>query len=103
MKTLRPTPRGAALPLALAALALAGGCSSNCTATAAKLDTLRRGMTSQEVAGVMGCPGTPWPRDDNSGVTTLQWNGPDGLLSVVDADFQNDRLLYYGTRTRGAW
>jgi hypothetical protein len=89
---------------ALAGLLMLGGCAtSGCGATPQRLESLRRGMTPQEVAQVMGCPGTPWPRDEASTVTTLEWNGPGGLLSVVDVDFQNDRMLYYTMRTRGAW
>ena len=95
-----------ALLLAGAAAAFAlPGCAPQCGATDARLASLRRGMTTREVATAMGCPGANLPADDGpaAGYALYAWDGPHLLLSVrTVAAFQDDRLLYVYTEGRGA-
>jgi hypothetical protein len=84
------------------ALGLLAGCASSCGATAEKLATLQRGMSYQEAASIMGCAGSPVSAQDmiNGNVSRLEWNGPGSIFTATELDFQNDRLLYYVTRSR---
>ena len=88
--------------LAVLAAGLTSGCTSSCSATAEKLGTLQRGMTYQQSAAVMGCAGAPVTAEDmaNGNVSRFEWTGPGSILTATELDFQDDRLLYYTTRSR---
>ena len=95
-------PLGAAsLLLVLAAAASTTGCASSCSATPDKLAALKRGMSYDEATGVMGCPGTHVTHDD---ISTVEWDGPEhGVVSRVQLDFRDGRLLSFTTGNRGGW
>lgn len=92
----------------LTAAALASGlavaaCSTACNATGDKLANLRRGMTSAEATQVMGCAGQPVaPATPGEGFSTLAWQGPGTMATETQLDFEDDRLIWYVTRPRGA-
>lgn len=92
----------------LAACAVASGlaaaaCSTACNATGDKLAGLRRGMTSAEATRVMGCAGQPVaPATPGEGFSTLAWQGPGTVATETQLDFEDNRLIWYVTRPRGA-
>mgnify|MGYP006291037749 CR=1 FL=1 len=92
----------------LVAGALASGlavsaCSTACNATGDKLAALRRGMTSAEATQAMGCAGQPVaPATPGQGFSTLAWQGPGTVATETQLDFEDDRLIWYVTRPRGA-
>jgi hypothetical protein len=97
MKRLAP----ASLLLVLAAASSTTGCASSCSANADKLAALKRGMSYEDAAGVMGCPGTQVTHDD---VSTVEWSGPDrGMVSRTQLDFRDGHLLSFTTGNRGGW
>ncbi|MCA0302606.1 MAG: hypothetical protein LCH95_09370 [Proteobacteria bacterium] len=99
-----PVLASVAILAVLAAAAALPGCAPQCGATEARLSSLHRGMTTREVASVMGCPGATLPTGDEDGpaYALLAWDGPHLLLSVrTVAAFQDDRLLYVYTEGRG--
>lgn len=98
MKLLTP----ASLLLVLAAASSTAGCASSCTASAEKLANLKRGMSYDEVTGVMGCSGTQVTNDAD--VSTVEWNGPNrGMVSRTQLDFRDGHLLSFTTDNRGGW
>ncbi|MFO1161706.1 MAG: hypothetical protein U1E60_22900 [Reyranellaceae bacterium] len=90
-------------PLAVLALLTVTGCTQYCGATPDKLAALRRGMSYQETAAIMGCPGdmasaTPPPGE----MSAILWNGPDSILfSRTQLEFFDDRLLWYTIISKG--
>ena len=64
-----------------------------------KLAALRRGMSYAEASGIMGCSGSAL-KTESDDVRSVEWTGPGTIASVTDLDFQNDRLLYYQTRSK---
>jgi hypothetical protein len=99
-------PASASLLLVLAAGASTTGCAAGCSATADKLASLKRGMSYDEAAGVMGCPGkqvTP-NGPDTAQTSTVEWSGPErGAVSRTQLDFRDGRLLSYTSDNRGGW
>ena len=88
---------------ALASALAVAACSTTCNATGDKLAGLRRGMTSAEATQVMGCAGQPVaPATSGQGFTTLAWQGPGTVATETQLDFEDDRLIWYVTRPRGA-
>jgi hypothetical protein len=100
MKRLAP----ASLLLILAAASSTTGCAPGCSANADKLAALQRGMSYDEAAGVMGCPGTQVSKHDTSDVSTVEWSGPNrGMVSRTQLDFRDGHLLSFTTGNRGNW
>jgi hypothetical protein len=102
MKRLAP----ASLLLVLAAASSATGCASSCSANADKLAALKRGMSYEDAAGVMGCSGTQVTRNapETADVSTVEWSGPDrGMVSRTQLDFRDGHLLSFTTGNRGGW
>jgi hypothetical protein len=105
---MRPLP---ALPfaalLAASIAALVAGCSSvSCGANAEKLEKLKPGLTREETAEIMGCPGKPVGDESQAAGSfrTVEWSGPGSLLmSRTYVVFQNDRLYTYETEKRGGF
>jgi hypothetical protein len=82
---------------------LAAGCASACSTTSTKLAQLRRGMTYDEAARVIGCTGRQVSGASvASGVfATVEWNGPGpALFTDTQADFRDGRLLSFTTGRR---
>ena len=94
----------AVLAAGLVAVALPlSGCGTTCDATADRLAALRRGMSVAEASRAMGCPGQPVaPASTGEGVASFVWQGPGTVVMETQLDFQDDRLLWYVTRARGA-
>ena len=95
---------GTATGLVLVAAMLLGGCAGTCRATEDKLATLRRGMTYQETAQIMGCDGKVMTANTPSsgGASTLEWDGPRSyVFTGTQIDFLSDKLLSYTTVQRG--
>jgi hypothetical protein len=98
------------LPLAGLLLGLAAAsttsCTSSCSANPDKLAALKRGMSYDEVSGVMGCQGTQVTSNgpETAEVSTVEWKGPArGVLSRTQLDFLEGHLLSYTTGNRGGW
>ena len=92
-----------AAPVWLALVLAAGACSTACDATPDKLSALRRGMSSAEATAVLGCRGEAVPPTrPGDAYSSLAWQGPGGVATETQLDFQDDRLLYYVTVPRGA-
>jgi hypothetical protein len=87
---------------AVIAAGLMSGCGSSCGATAEKLSALQRGMSYQQSAAIMGCAGSPVSAEDST-VSRFEWYGPSSLFTATELDFQDDRLLYYTTRSRSGF
>ena len=95
-----------ALPILLPTLLVATGCAQTCGATAEKLASLRAGMSYQETAAIMGCPGdaastgAPTPGE----MSSVLWSGPDSLLfTYTQLEFFDGRLLWYSTVSKGGY
>ena len=88
-----------AASLLFAMAASVSACASGCGATPDKLAALRRGMSYAEASGIMGCSGSAL-KTESDDVRSVEWTGPGTIASVTDLDFQNDRLLYYQTRSK---
>jgi hypothetical protein len=87
----------------MAAMALLSGCAGSCGATSDRLAALQRGMSYQEAAGIMGCPGTERMRQP-TGEMSVEWDGPGpNLFTATDIEFVDDKLLYYTTRSRSGF
>jgi hypothetical protein len=86
-----------------AASVLVSGCAGTCGASPDKLATLQRGMSYAETARIMGCEGRMISPDSSASdeVSTVEWTGPGSIFMATQADFRDDRLLYYTTRARG--
>jgi hypothetical protein len=98
-------PLGAVLMLSTAALSITG-CAFQCGATPERLASLRRGMSYEETAQIMGCPGTnvTEQRPDSGEFATVEWNGPEQYISKrTQVDFLDGKLLSYTTGVRGGW
>jgi hypothetical protein len=96
----------ASLLLVFAAGASTSGCASSCSANAGKLASLKRGMTYDEAAQVMGCSGKQVTPDgpDAAQVSSVEWSGPErGAVSRTQLDFRDGRLLSYTSDNRGGW
>lgn len=92
--------------LVLPALLVAAGCAQTCGATPEKLASLRTGMSYQETAAIMGCPGeVPSGDSPASGeMSAVLWNGPDSILfTYTQLEFLADRLLWYTTISKGGY
>jgi hypothetical protein len=91
--------------LATASIMLTAGCASTCRANPEKLAALQRGMSYPETARIMGCDGkVTSSRAPTSGeMSTVEWDGPGPILMATQADFRDDRLLYYITKARGGF
>lgn len=88
--------------LILAAAMLLGGCAGTCRATEDKLAALRRGMTYQETAQIMGCDGKVITATSSGEALTLEWDGPRSyVFTGTQIDFLSDKLLSYTTVQRG--
>src|SRR5215471_9357059 len=100
VKDVAPAAR-ASIAVALLS-ALVSGCAGSCGATADKLAALQRGMTYEQSASIMGCAGSPVAAADmiDGNVKRVEWNGPGSIFTATELDFQDDRLLYYTTRSR---
>jgi len=99
--------RSAILRLCLVAAcgALAGGCAmTTCASTPQKLSLLRRGMTYEETAQVMGCTGMPVSTTSvaSGEFATVEWDGPSPrVFTGTQVDFLDGRLLSFTTARRG--
>ncbi|MFI5001183.1 MAG: hypothetical protein ACHQK9_15005 [Reyranellales bacterium] len=88
----------------VASSTLLAGCAMTCGANAEKLAALRRGMSYEEAANIMGCTGkvvsTNAPASGEA--STVEWDGPGSLLFTrTQIDFLGGRLLSYTTGQRG--
>ncbi|HLG45078.1 MAG TPA: hypothetical protein VKY24_02465 [Reyranella sp.] len=97
--------RGTLVLLVLAGALAQGGCAVSCGATPERLASLRRGMSYDETAAVMGCPGGLVT--DRSPLTgefaIVEWSGPASrVFSWTQIDFLDGKLLSYSTGRRGA-
>ncbi|MBS0517819.1 MAG: hypothetical protein JSR90_03960 [Proteobacteria bacterium] len=90
--------------LVLGLAILLPGCAADCGATAKKLATLRRGMSYDETAGIMGCPGNLMtPATPGAAYAAFEWDGPESLVfNRTRIDFLDGKLLSYTTEQRGA-
>jgi hypothetical protein len=91
--------------LAVSAGILVSGCAATCEANPQKLALLRRGMSYDETAAVMGCPGQLVSEQSplSSDYATVEWNGPDSIFfKRTQIDFLYGKLLSYTTENRGA-
>jgi hypothetical protein len=92
---------GCAAALTAAAMIGLPGCVATCGATPDRLAALQRGMSYQETARIMGCQGTVISPNGpaSSEVSTVEWNGPlrGSVFTATQANFRDDRLLYYRT------
>ena len=82
---------------------LAAGCASACGVNDAKLNELRRGMTYDEAAAVMGCDGRQVSAASvaSGDFSTVEWDGPASRISTrTQIDFENGRLLSFTTERR---
>ncbi|MBV8391676.1 MAG: hypothetical protein JOY81_00695 [Alphaproteobacteria bacterium] len=88
----------------LSSAAVVSGCTASCGASTTKLQALRRGMSYDEVSGIMGCPGkiiSP-TGPDTGAYATVEWDGPDTLLfKRTQLDFADGKLLSYTSERRG--
>jgi hypothetical protein len=92
--------------LVMAALLVTTGCTQYCGATAEKLASLRTGMSYQETAAIMGCPGNVASGDSPASgeMSAVLWNGPDSILfTYTQLEFFGDRLLWYTTISKGGY
>jgi hypothetical protein len=92
----------AGLGVAVGSAILVAGCASQCGANTAKLAELRRGMSYEETSRIMGCSGTLVSADSpGSGeASTVEWNGPQSIFMRTQAEFLEDRLLFFTTSSR---
>jgi hypothetical protein len=95
--------RGTLVLLVLAGALAQGGFAVS--ATAERLASLRRRMSYDETAAVMGCPGGLVT--DRSPLTgefaIVEWSGPASrVFSWTQIDFLDGKLLSYSTGRRGA-
>jgi hypothetical protein len=91
--------------LAVSAGVLVSGCAATCGANPQKLALLRRGMSYDETAAVMGCPGQLLSEQSplSGDYATVEWNGPDSIFfKRTQIDFLYGKLLSYTTENRGA-
>jgi hypothetical protein len=91
------------LCLVMAGGMLASGCASSCNSNATKLSQLRRGMTYDQTAQVMGCNGYQVSKATvaSGEFATMEWNGPASpLFTATQLDFQDGRLLSFTTGRR---
>jgi hypothetical protein len=96
--------RQTAIGLVLAAAALLGGCAGTCRASQDKLAALRRGMSYEETAAIMGCDGkVVTPNAPETGeASTVEWDGPRSyVFTGTQIDFLGGKLLSYTTGQRG--
>ena len=94
----------ASVGLVLAAPTLITGCTVTCGANPDKLAALRRGMSYEETALIMGCLGTVVsPHSPLDGeAATFEWGGPGSHISTrTQIDFLDGNLLSYTTEQRG--
>ena len=91
--------------LAAASIMLTSGCAATCRANAEKLAALQRGMSYPETARIMGCDGKVVSSHASASgeMSTVEWDGPGSILMATQADFRDDRLLYYSTKARGGF
>ena len=92
--------------LLLVAASLAGGCAIQCGATPERLAALRRGMSYDETARIMGCPGSTVTQQspDSGEYSIVEWDGPELWVSKrTQVDFIGGKLLSYTTDMRGGW
>jgi hypothetical protein len=90
--------------LVVAAAILLGGCAGTCRATDDKLAALRRGMSYEETAQVMGCQGkvTTANPPQSGEFSTVEWDGPRSyVFTGTQIDFLGGKLLSYTTAQRG--
>ena len=88
----------------MAATALLSACAGTCGATSDRLAALRRGMSYQEAAGIMGCPGNELARQSSDGISIVEWDGPGpNLFMATEIEFLDNQLLYYATRSRNGF
>lgn len=91
--------------LGLAGVQTVGSCAVTCGANAGKLAALRRGMSYEETARIMGCSGfiVAGPGPASAAFFTVEWDGPESMISArTQVDFQDGRLLSYSIGHRGA-
>ena len=91
--------------LAVSTGLLVSGCAATCGANPQKLALLRRGMSYDETAVIMGCPGQRVSEQSplSGDYATVEWNGPDSIFfKRTQIDFLYGKLLSYTTENRGA-
>jgi hypothetical protein len=90
--------------LVMMAAMLLGGCAGTCRATDDKLAALRRDMSYEETAQVMGCQGKVVTANAPSSgeFSTVEWDGPRSyVFTGTQLDFLGGKLLSYTTGQRG--
>jgi hypothetical protein len=83
---------------------LTSGCAIQCGANSERLAALRRGMSYEETARIMGCDGQVISQHGpTSGeASTVEWDGPDSVFFTrTQIDFLGGKLLSYTTGQRG--
>lgn len=101
--TWRVAAAGSVLALGLTVL-LTGGAVA-CQANAEKLASLRRGMSYDETAQVMGCLGKVVTQSspDSGDYAIVEWDGPGSMLFTrTRIGFLDGKLLSFTTDKRGA-
>ena len=94
----------AGIVLVAVSAVLSSGCAVQCGASAEKLAALKRGMTYEETAQIMGCPGNFVTHGNPSSgeFSIVEWDGPEQWVSKrTQVDFQGNKLLSYTTDLRG--
>ena len=83
---------------------LLSGCALSCGANTDKLAQLQRGMSYEETARIMGCPGSTVSKYSpaSGDHATVEWSGQDSLFMRTQIDFLEGKLLSYTTGPRGA-
>lgn len=95
--------RAIALFILAAAGLFAASHAEACEATAGKLQALRRGMTYEQAAEVMGCSGTllSAATPQSGDYATVEWSGSElPGITRTQIDFLNARLLSFTTARR---
>lgn len=81
------------------------GCAMHCGASDARLSSLERGMSYEETARIMGCPGTQVTQQGPSAAdfAIVEWDGPGSpFQSRTRVEFLEGKLLSYSTERRGS-
>ena len=97
--------RAASMLALLASASALSGCAVGCGATSDRLASLRRGMSYDEAATIMGCPGSLMTENSpaSGAFATVEWSGPDSrVFSWTQIDFLDGKLLSYSTGRRSA-
>jgi hypothetical protein len=82
------------------------GCSANCGATNERLASLRPGMSYEQTAAIMGCPGRQATRDGPASgeASAIVWDGPESMLfNYTQVEFLDGKLLWYATVSKGGY